>query len=689
MCGILGSWGPPVDPGAFQRGLDRLRHRGPDAEGIEVHHIPSGQVYLGFRRLAIQDLDPRANQPMASACGRYRIVYNGEIYNARALRHRLEQGGARFRTTSDTEVLLAGWIRWGRDVLPMLEGMFAFGVVDLETGGLFLARDPLGIKPLYLWAPGAGVSEGAGAAGVSSARPSHPRVAFASELKALLPLLPARPTLDHEAALRFFTFLWVPEPGTLVEGIRSLPPGGWLEADETGVREGRWWTLPLGVEPDSQASGLPRTLEEAGEAFHARLAESVQAQTVGDVPVGAFLSGGVDSSLIVALLRGGGAGLRGAGARSAGARSTGVGGAGVRTHTAVFPSEARHWQIEEDDAPWAAEVQRLFPDLDARTHVLDPALGHRLPAITWHLDNPVADPAALVTWLISEAAKPSTTVLLSGMGAEELLAGYPRHRAALLAAHWRRIPSLLRRGVLHPLLESLPGGRPGRFLGPLRGARKFARGASLPFEDGVLSFSSYYAERELDDLVMGGAGGADPWGAHRALLAESRGADPVRRMTHLDLQTFLPGLNLAYSDRAGMAASVEIRVPFLDRGLVEWTRTLPSHFLLQGKASKRVLKAAAERELPHALVHRKKAGFQAPVRGWVREGPLRPMIDELLSPDRVRARGVLNPDAVAAIVRESDAGQADHALRIWAFLTFELWASTFLDTDGSTPLTWG
>jgi asparagine synthase (glutamine-hydrolysing) len=659
MCGILGAWGPPVDAEAFQGGLDRLRHRGPDAEGIEAHATPTGEVRLGFRRLAIQDLDPRANQPMASPCRRYRVVYNGEIYNAPALRQRLTQAGFSFRTTSDTEVLLAGWVHWGPGVLHELEGMFAFAVADLESGGLFLARDALGIKPLYLWTPSSG------------------GVAFASELKALLPLLPARPTLSARAAVQFFTFLWVPEPATLLNEIRALPPGGWLEADAGGVREGRWWTLPVGEEPDAAShtghAATPRgarlSLEEAAETLHGMLSDSVAAQQIGDVPLGAFLSGGVDSSLIVALMR------------------KGSGAGPVRTHTAVFPAEARRWQIEEDDAPWARRVRALFPDLDAREHVLEPELGHRLPALTWHLDNPVADPAALVTWLISEAAKPTTTVLLSGMGAEEMLGGYPRHRAAQLAAQWRHIPGVLRSGVLHPLLDALPGGRPGRLLGLFRGAQKFAKGASLPFEDGYLSFSSYYAANELDELLGGAT--SDPWTRHRAILAESRGAHPVRRMTHLDLQTFLPSLNLAYSDRAGMAASVEIRVPFLERRIVEWTRTLPSHFLLQGGASKRVLKAAAERELPRDLVYRKKAGFQAPVRGWVREGPLKPMINALLSPERIRARGVLDPGAVQRILAESEAGRADHALRIWGFLTFELWASTFLDGDGGAPVTWG
>lgn len=646
MCGILGAWGPPVQPEAFQVGLDRLRHRGPDAEGVEVHPLPNnaGVVRLGFRRLAIQDLDPRSNQPMASADGRYRIVFNGEIYNAPLLRRQLEAEGVRFGTTSDTEVLLAAYVRWGRAALERLEGMFAFAVADLEGGRLFLARDALGIKPLYL----AELPQGG--------------LAFGSEIKALLPLLRGRPELDPDAAARFFTFLWVPEPDTLFRGVRSLPPGGWLEVAHAQVQEGHWWQVPVGC--DDADSGRPLTLDTAAEALHALLSDSVNAQRIGDVPLGAFLSGGVDSSLIVALLR----------------RHSG--GGSVRTHTAVFPPEARQWQIEADDAPWARRVMGLFPDLDAREHVLEPELGTRLPALIWHMDNPVADPAALVTWLISEAAKETTTVLLSGMGAEEMLGGYPRHRAALLASRWRQIPGFLRTGVLDPLLDRLPAGRPGRFLGLLRGARKFARGASLPFEDGYLSFSSYYAEAELDALLAASPT-SDPWRTHRSILAESRGHDPVRRMTHLDLQTFLPSLNLAYTDRAGMAASVEIRVPFIDPKIVAWTRSLPSSFLLQGGQSKRVLKRAAERELPHDLVHRKKAGFQAPVRGWVRNGPIRGLMDTYLTPERIRARGVLDPGAVKRILAESDAGQADHALRIWAFLTFELWASTFLDGDGS------
>ncbi len=301
----------------------------------------------------------------------------------------------------------------------------------------------------------------------------------------------------------------------------------------------------------------------------------------------------------------------------------------------------------------------------------------------WHLDDPVADPAALATLVICEAARPTTTVLLSGIGAEELFAGYPRHRAALLGEHYQRIPRWLRAEVVEPLAARLPAGRPGRLLGPSRKARKFVRGASLPFEERYLSFSSYFDGAETAALVPGAAG-IDPWDRHRTVLERTRGQHPLRRMTHLDLLTFLPSLNLAYTDRASMAASVEVRVPYLDHRIVEWSRRLPVDHLLEGSRSKRVLKAVAERYLPRDLVHRRKAGFQAPVRAWV-NGPLRPMIQELLSEERLQRRGVLEPGEVGRIVDATWAGREDNALRIWAFLTFEIWATTFLDGDGAAP----
>jgi asparagine synthase (glutamine-hydrolysing) len=639
MCGIVGSVGAPQPRARIEEAVRRLAHRGPDDAGIERHATAAGEAWLGFRRLAIQDPSPAGHQPMADASGRLRIVYNGEVYNFRALRLELEGRGHAFRTGTDTEVLLAGWNEWGPELLPRLVGMFAFAILDVASGELVLVRDRLGIKPLYF------------------TQAKDGSIAFASEVKALLALAGVEARVDPLSLARFLTFLWVPPPATLLEGIVQLAPGEAARVRDGKVERWRWWTLP-------PREGPRPSDDEAVETLDGLLRDAVRDRLVSDVPLGAFLSGGVDSTLVVALMR------------AAGVPK-------VTTQTVVFPSEDRRYQIEGEDAPWARAARDFFGDLDYHEQTLTPDVAELLPKMVWHLDDPVADPAAIATYLICRSARSSATVMLSGMGAEELYAGYPRHRAVLLAERYRRIPSVLREHVLEAIVERLPASRPGPFMRIARNAKKFVRGAASPFEERYLSYLSYYDASGLERVL--GAPPGDPWGRHRELLAESEGMDPVARMSRLDLQTFLPGLNLAYTDRASMAASVEVRVPLLDHRVVEYVVGLPSDFKLRAGESKWILKRVASRHVPPQIVRRPKAGFAAPVRAWV-QGPLRPMIHELLSPDRLRARGWLDPKGVWDVIEAQWSGREDNALRIWALLTLEVWAATFLDGDGSAPL---
>jgi asparagine synthase (glutamine-hydrolysing) len=582
---------------------------------------------------------------MTDPDGRHTIVFNGEIYNVGTLRRELEGRGHAFRTTGDTEVLLAGWREWREGVLERLRGMFAFAVHDAVSGEIFLARDRLGIKPLYV----ARTTDG---------------LAFASEVKALLALRGVEAVPDPTELARFLTFLWVPDPGTLFRGIRQLEPGSWARWAGGRLDTRRYWRLPLDESDDGPEDG------ETVERVEALLEDAVRERLVSDVSLGAFLSGGIDSSLIVALMRRAGAGR-------------------VLTETAVFPREDRRYRIDEEDAPFARRVRDHFGDLEYREERLEVDVATLLPLLVWHADDPVSDPAALSTYVICEAARSEATVMLAGMGAEELFAGYPRHRATLVGERYARLPRVLRRSVVEPLVRRLPGARPGPFLRPFRNLKKFARSAGRPFEERYLGFVSYYDADELDTLLSGEVareGEEDPWARHRAHLDRSVGMDPVFRMTHLDLHTFLPNLNLAYTDRASMAASVEVRVPLVDHRLVEAVARLPSRFKLRRGRSKWVLREVAARHLPREIVERAKTGFAAPVRSWTR-GVLRPVIGELLSPERVRRRGFLDPDAVGRVVADLQEGREDNALRVWALLTLELWASTFLDGDGSSPVT--
>ncbi len=636
MCGIFGCVGGRQDPGAVRAAVDRLVHRGPDDEGLERVSGADPEVWLGFRRLSILDLSPRGHQPMCDERRELWLVFNGEIYNFRELRRELEAKGHRFRSNGDTEVVLYAYREWGVAAVERFVGMFAFAVWDARDRTLVLARDRLGIKPLYY-------------------HRTSSRLAFASEVKALLALPDVERRLDRDAAAKFFNFLWVPEPETLLEGVRQLEPGMTAVYRDGRLEPRSYWDVPLepagAVEEDAAVGRLDALLRTA-----------VRDRLVSDVPLGAFLSGGVDSSLIVALMRE-------------------LGVPRITTHTVECTAEDARYAIEAADAPYARRVRDYFGDLDYHEILLRPDAAELLPRLVWHLDDPVADPAAISTYLVCRAAKETATVMLSGMGAEELFAGYGRHRAALLAERYRRMPRLVRERALEPIVAGLPASRPGPLMTLTRNAKKFLRSAGLEFESRYLGYVSYYSPAELDALLVGGRPGRDVFERHRDLLARVRGGDPVLRMSYLDLKTFLPNLNLTYTDRASMAASVEVRVPLLDHRVVEYVAGLPSSLKLRGRTRKYALKRVAERYLPRDVVHRPKTGFSAPIRAWVQKD-LRELIRDALAPDRLKRRGVLEPRAVWRVVDDLWSGREDNALRVWAFLTFELWAETFLDRDG-------
>lgn len=639
MCGILGSVGGAVARTAFDAAVDRLRHRGPDDRGVECLPSRRGAVWLGFRRLAILDLSPRGHQPMFDDRRELCIVFNGEIYNFRELRAELEGKGHRFRTETDTEVILSAYRQWGLAAVERFVGMFAFALWDARSEELVLVRDRLGIKPLYLWeAPG--------------------RVVFASEPKAMFAIgVPRR--LNERAVGKYLTFLWVPDPETLYEGIRQLEPGQAAVYRDGRLELRRYWDVPVDGRP------VMSDERQARAALFEALSDAVRLRLISDVPLGAFLSGGVDSSLILALMQ------------QVGARSP------IITQTISYSRDDLRYDIAPEDAPYARQVRDSLGGLDYHEIVLQPDIVDLLPRVVWHLDDPVADPAAISTYLICRAARERATVMLSGMGAEELFGGYPRHRAAVLGEYFWRLPPPVRHLIRQGIVERLPASRPGPVMRLARNAKKFVRSADLPFEDRYLGFLSYYAPEQLLTVLAAPSTDADVYERHQFVLDQVDG-DFVRRMTFLDLKTFLPNLNLAYTDKASMAASVEVRVPIIDHRVVELVRRFATPLLVRGRRQKYVLKRVAERYLPPAVVWRAKTGFGAPIRSWVTK-ELRPLIHELLSEERLKRRGVFRPEAVWRIIGDQWAGREDNALRIWALLTFEVWAQTFLDGDGAAP----
>ena len=661
MCGIAGIISPHPE-GRIGAMLKSIEHRGRDDEGVWTSAAVDGegrQVCLGHRRLSIIDTSEAGHQPMGYAGGRYSVTFNGEIYNYRDLRAQLEKLNHRFRTDCDTEVLLAAYAEWGVGALARLNGMFAFALWDADERELILARDRLGIKPLY-YAFGARDESGVNANGGDAANPAGQSFLFASEIKAILASGLVERALDAEALNQYLTFLWTPDPHTVFRGIHKLPPAHVLtwRAGEVTVRE--WWDVSFDEIEEGRSEDWWR------ERVLETLERVVGMEMVSDVPLGAFLSGGVDSSSIVALMN---------------RHSGGGGGRRVSTYTVgIEPADLRY-DIIPDDAQWARRVGKLL-DTDYHELMLKPDVCDLLPKLVYHMDEPVADPAVITSYLVSRAARESLTVLLSGVGGDEVFAGYPRQLAMRLAGALDPVPASLRRPLMSLVANTLPGGLPGKFTALSRNAKKFARSAALDFEDRYLGFGTYFtdaAKRRLyTDELREATQGFDAYREHRRHFARVKNAAPLNRLLYVDLKTFLPCLNLAYTDKTSMAATLEVRVPFLNVELVELAARMPVNLKLRGLKRKYILKRAAESLLPKDVVWRKKAGFGAPVRSWLR-GALRPMVEDLLSEETVRRRGLFRPEEVRRIIDANLSGREDYNLQVFQLLTLELWQRAFMD----------
>jgi asparagine synthase (glutamine-hydrolysing) len=642
MCGIFGAvTRSPFREEEIRLANNAVRHRGPDDGGYACFESGSWSVALGNRRLSIIDLSARGHQPMMDEAGTVRIVYNGETYNFREVRKALEERGHRFKSDTDTEVVLKAYLEWGAECLQRLNGMFAFAVWDERRKSLFVARDRLGVKPLYYTRIGDGL-------------------AFASEVKSLLWLPGVRRRMNQDALAKYLAFLWVPDPETLFDGIYKLPPGHYALFKDGKLKIQQYWDLEFSSESRiSEADAI--------DEVAVRLRDAVRARLVSDVPVGVFLSGGLDSSLITAM-------MTESVDRPIVACSVGFG-------------DDISYDIAPDDLKYARQVRDCFRDkLDFREMVLEPEIVNLLPETVWHLDEPVADPAALSTYLICRAAKGTASVMLSGVGGEEVFGGYPRYLAMKVAGYLDYGAPILQSQMFSNLLDRLPASRPGPFLAHFRNFKKFARAVrSQDFQLQYLAMRAYYTPEELRSLLAKPELADRALEEHLACFDNARDRDPLGQLLYVDTKTFLPCLNLAYTDKMSMAASVEIREPLLDYKLVEFVTNLPSSYKIHGRKQKYILKKVGERYLPHEVVWRKKSGFGAPIRAWVMKD-LQPLISDLLSRESVMDRGMLNYSFVEKILADQQSGTEDNAFRIWALLTLELWMRTFLDSDGRQPI---
>jgi asparagine synthase (glutamine-hydrolysing) len=632
MCGICGVVGH-ADEQLIKGMLARMAHRGPDDEGVYVAETSTTErVGLGHRRLSIIDLSEAGHEPMPDQSGQIWLTFNGEIYNFKELRRELEALGHKFKSDSDAEVIIYAYREWGRECLSRLNGMFAFAIWDARDESLLLARDRLGIKPLYYATTPAGF-------------------AFASEIKALLAIPGFDRAVDLSALDQFMTFLWTPDPKTAFRGVEKLPPAHCLVYRNSKAEIFEYWDISFD-EDDSVSES------EWAERLREQITRSVRAQMMADVPLGAFLSGGLDSSTIIALM-------------------TGVATQKVTTYTFGFKQEDLRYDILEDDVKYARVVGREF-QTDYHEQYLEPRVMELLPKLVYHMDEPVADPAIITSFLICRAARERLTVLLSGMGGDEVFAGYPRHAAVKVAGAYNLIPSFLSR----PVVAALPGAKPGRFTALFRNTKKLARSAALPVRERYLGFGTYFTEGEKREMYTGemreSASGFDAYEQHRKYFDRVSAQDFVNQMLYVDLKTFLPCLNLTYTDKTSMAASVEVRVPLLDHELIELAARVPARLKLKGLTGKHILKRAAEAWLPREIIHRKKAGFSAPVRAWlVRD--LRDMVEDLLSESKTRQRGYFDYRSVRRLIDENLSGREDNGLKIFQLLTLELWHRAFID----------
>jgi asparagine synthase (glutamine-hydrolysing) len=644
MCGIAGL--ANCGNREVLTGMTRiLAHRGPDDSGLWEKHFPDGS-YIGFgsRRLAILDLSADGHMPMCNEDGTVWITYNGEIYNFADLRRELQSKGHRFASNSDTEVVIHLYEEEGENCVHRLNGMFAFAICDLRSTRpeLFFARDHFGVKPFYYSHQGK-------------------KLAFASEVKALLHVPHIEAEMDMKSLHQYLTFLWVPEPNTMFRGIRKLPAGHCATFRDGELKIRQYWDLTF---PRADAD-YSRSEADLADELRQRFQQSVEQQMVSDVPVGAFLSAGLDSSSIVAMM----------------CRATKQ---PVRTYTITFP---RKYRVGENALDDPAVPKRLARQLGCENQqiVVEPDVADLLPRLTWHMDEPTADPAIIAAYLVCREARKQATVLLSGVGGDELFAGYRKHVAHRWAYAYRKLPAFVRTGI-ESTLEALPSFRGTAMKGQLRLARKMARSASLDPRDGFIRNCTYLDAAQKASLytsaVRDGLGLYDPTIQHNSSFDKVRDSDFLNQMLYLDTKIFMTSLNLNYNDKMSMASSVEVRVPFLDRELAEFAAwNIPPNLKVKGflrPTTKHIFRRAMRDVLPAEVLRQPKAGFAAPVDYWL-ANDLREMVDDLLSETNIRKRGLFRPAEIRRFVDEHRAGSRDWSMQIWQFLTLENWMRVFID----------
>jgi asparagine synthase (glutamine-hydrolysing) len=622
MCGIAGYLGVE-QPGLGSSMADLLRHRGPDEAGEVVLPARNGRACaLAHQRLSIIDI-PGGHQPQTNEDGSVSLIFNGEIYNFRELRGQLEARGHRFATRSDTEVIVHLYEEYGLECVQHLRGMFAFALWDARRERLLLARDRLGVKPLYYALPDSGDVE----------------LAFASELKSLLQVPGVDRDLDLESLAAYLAYLYIPHPRTAIRGARRLPPAHLLVAEGGTIEVRRYWSL----DPDRREESDP-------DRIWRELADAVELRLVADVPVGAFLSGGLDSSAVVAAM----------------AERDGT----PETFTVVFPRPEERLYDERDDARLVASSFRSsHHELEARADAQK-----LLPEIVRHFDEPFGNPTALLVYELSRLTRQHVKVALAGDGSDELFAGYPRFRGLAAASWYRRVPGPVR-ALAAAGARALPESTRGRH--GFRRAREFALAPIESLEQTYLSWITYFDPAARAQLLTADTQerlreSPRPERFVEELFERAPRDDLVNRLSYVELQSFLPCNVLEYGDRMSMAHGLEVRAPYTDHKLVEHVLALPGSAKLQRGRSKAILRAAAAGRLPPRPLAKPKLGFNPPMGLWLNR-ELAPLVDSHLSREQVDARGLFDPTAVERLVGQLRGGRRDVSLHVWSLIVLEQW----------------
>lgn len=638
------------DSTIIQRMVGTMTHRGPDDLGIQ-RFDPSPNttrsVYLGHTRLSIIDLSPAGHQPMPNEDGTIWIVFNGEIYNFQELRQELESRH-RFRSNTDTEVILHLYEEVGPDVVRYLNGMFAFAIYDqranlqhstFNSPTLFLARDHLGIKPLYYLH-------------------KHGRFAFASEIKALLAIGLCDRDINWQAVWDYFTFLYVPHPQTIFRDIYQLPPGCWLrydvEKDKLSIES--YWAPVAEANGEQEKEVGPLSAEAWSEQLEALLVDAVRRQMISDVPLGAFLSGGIDSSILVGLM-------------AQHSREQ------VKTFTVLFTGRGMDFYNEKDTADavvhrWDTEHHEITVDISHSEEMLD---------LVRCFDQPFGNPTFYLSYLISKATREHVTVALSGAGGDELFAGYPRYRAVCYGQFVRRIPLLPR--IARMALRFVPDD----FTQPtLRRARLFFDGLDGDFARQYTRWVYYLDEDSKRALLQPGlfTGSQSSLRIIRTYLDQANNSpipNFMNRVQYVDLKTFLVDNILEYTDRTSMAVSLEVRVPFLDYRLVELSQSMPYHYKLRNGISKAILRETFQDLIPPENLRAPKKGFCPPLALWMRD-TLDRYFDEHMTPAYLRREGIFNWEAIQQLRAEHRTGRRDNSMELFGVIMFDVWYRRYILT---------